>query len=270
MKGYESEATALRFDRTLPVYARIDGRSFSRFTRNMEKPFDEQLSKLMNEVTVYLIEQTGAIVGYTQSDEISLLFEADQSRSQTSIMFGGREFKLTSHLAALATARFVKDAITLWPAACERQLPSFDARVFELPNREEAANAMLWRFFDGERNAISMLGQKTFGHSALFGVSTGRIIEALYRLGIRLEDQPSAFRYGTFWRRMSYLSELSESDLASIPEMFRPSGVVSRTRMERHSIEFRGVSNRVGFLFNKEVPDLAQKDLFEQSPGTPA
>ena len=47
MKGYEAVETARRFDVHLPIYARIDGRSFSRFTRGMARPFDIRMIDAM-------------------------------------------------------------------------------------------------------------------------------------------------------------------------------------------------------------------------------
>lgn len=70
MKGYEKRETEMEFLPLLPVYARIDGRSFHTFTRGMKRPYDENLSRAMIETTKYLVEHTHAKVGYTQSDEI--------------------------------------------------------------------------------------------------------------------------------------------------------------------------------------------------------
>lgn len=38
MKTYESIETGRKFIPLLPVYARIDGRCFSKFTRDMDRP----------------------------------------------------------------------------------------------------------------------------------------------------------------------------------------------------------------------------------------
>jgi hypothetical protein len=47
MKAYEAAETGRVFDAMLPIYARMDGRSFSRFTRGMERPFDQRLALAM-------------------------------------------------------------------------------------------------------------------------------------------------------------------------------------------------------------------------------
>ena len=82
LKAYEKMETEAKFLPTLPVYARIDGRCFSKFTRGMERPYDSVMSSMMQETTRYLVEQTGALTGYTQSDEISLVWYSDDPKSE--------------------------------------------------------------------------------------------------------------------------------------------------------------------------------------------
>jgi hypothetical protein len=67
IKGYEARETERRALPGLPLVVRVDGRSFSRFTRGMKRPFDQDLADLMVEVTKFLVEQTHAAVGYTES-----------------------------------------------------------------------------------------------------------------------------------------------------------------------------------------------------------
>lgn len=61
MKELEFQFTNLKLDSHLPVIARIDGRSFSKFTKGMDRPFDEDMLWCMQSTTKYLMEQTHAI-----------------------------------------------------------------------------------------------------------------------------------------------------------------------------------------------------------------
>ncbi len=64
---------------TLPVIIRLDGNNFSTWTKSLTKPFDENLSQLMIETTKMLVQETNAVIGYTQSDEITLiLYSSDR------------------------------------------------------------------------------------------------------------------------------------------------------------------------------------------------
>lgn len=65
MKGYEAAETGRKLDPMLPIYARIDGRAFSSFTRGMERPFDMRLTTAMVETTKHLVHATHARIGYT-------------------------------------------------------------------------------------------------------------------------------------------------------------------------------------------------------------
>ena len=72
----------------IPVLARVDGRSFSRFTKGLGRPYDERMSKLMVAVTKFLVEETNARCGYTQSDEISLVWLTEDPNAE--LFFGGK------------------------------------------------------------------------------------------------------------------------------------------------------------------------------------
>ncbi len=73
MKKYEYVSRTHLTPRT-PVIIRLDGKSFHTFTRGFEKPFDEIFSKSMQETMKVLCENIqGCVLGYTQSDEITLV-----------------------------------------------------------------------------------------------------------------------------------------------------------------------------------------------------
>lgn len=73
MKSYEFITRNYLMCKT-PVIVRIDGKAFHTFTRGLEKPYDKNLMKLMQDTTLALCKEVdGCQLGYTQSDEISLL-----------------------------------------------------------------------------------------------------------------------------------------------------------------------------------------------------
>ena len=108
MKMYEHREVGRRAMPRLPICVRIDGKTFSRFTRNLARPYDERLSELMVHTAEVLVEKTGARIGYTQSDEISLILYSDSPNSQ--VYLDGRIMKLTSILASIATGVFYKNS----------------------------------------------------------------------------------------------------------------------------------------------------------------
>ena len=66
---------------TLPVIIRLDANNFSSWTKGLKKPFDSNLSQLMTETAIHLLDETNALVAYTQSDEITLILYSDDKET---------------------------------------------------------------------------------------------------------------------------------------------------------------------------------------------
>lgn len=253
MKAYEAVETGRKLDSQLPIYARIDGRSFSRFTRGMARPFDIRMTEAMVETTKHLVHETHARIGYTQSDEISLIWLADKPESD--VLFSGKVQKMASVLASMVAAKFA----TLTPPEFAHRLPHFDCRVFQLPTKDEGANAFLWRAMDARKNAISMVAQANFSHKTLHGQDQKAMLKMLAEKGINFEkDFPESFRRGSFVRRFVVERELTADELSHIPEKHRPTGSVVRSDVRVMKMPpFNKVVNRVGVIFDCEEPFVA-------------
>lgn len=127
MKLYEMAEAGRRFMPLLPILARIDGRCFSSFTKGMKRPYDSTMTRMMVDTTRYLLEETNACMGYTQSDEITLAWHSTDIKSQ--VWFDGRISKMTSQLGAHATLFFYRQCFERLPDYA-RKHPTFDARVW--------------------------------------------------------------------------------------------------------------------------------------------
>ena len=76
MKKYYEEVSKTRLVRRMPVIIRLDGKAFHTFTRGMKKPFDEVFNNSMQQTMEYLCKNIqGCVLGYTQSDEITLVLK---------------------------------------------------------------------------------------------------------------------------------------------------------------------------------------------------
>jgi tRNA(His) guanylyltransferase len=172
------------------MVARIDGRSFSQLTRvtqAFEAPYDERFRDCMVATLEHLVVSSGfsVLFGYTQSDEMSLLFRQDES------LFGRKLRKLLSVLAGEASAKF---ALSLGALA------SFDARISQLPDVDAVVDYFRWRHEDAHRNALNghsywlLRRQGLDDHAAteqLKGVSVADRNELLFRSGINFNDIPT-------------------------------------------------------------------------------
>lgn len=258
MKTYEALEAKRRFTPGVPVMVRLDGRSFSTFTKGMPRPFHAPMSRAMIETARYLVEQTPASFAYTQSDEISLGFcwtgDASQGPDGLSMLFNGRVQKLCSVLAAMATAKFNQQVALHMPSYADK-LPVFDARAFELPNLEEMANCVRYRVLDGRKNAVTMAALARFGHKELLRKSTQDKLCMLRAVGVDWNDLPDFFRNGTFLRRETTSRLLTPEELQKIPPAKRPCGPVLRTRVSAVSnCAFEETADPVAFLFSSQLP----------------
>ncbi|MEP7284159.1 MAG: tRNA(His) guanylyltransferase Thg1 family protein, partial [Chloroflexota bacterium] len=88
----------------LYMVARLDGRTFTRLTKEVhqfESPFDERVRDMMLATVEHLMHCGFRVIyGYTQSDEISLLFH------KAIDTFERKERKFNSILAGEASAKF--------------------------------------------------------------------------------------------------------------------------------------------------------------------
>jgi len=164
MKMYENQTCGVKMLPRIPVIARLDGKGFSKFTKGLKRPYDERLSNLMVETVKYLVKETNANCGYTQSDEITLMWYTDKIES--SIYFDGRLFKMISDLASMCSVFFNKELPKYLPEKSDK-MPRFDCRVYNVPTLDEAVNSFLWREQDATKNSISMAAQSVYSHSEL-------------------------------------------------------------------------------------------------------
>lgn len=214
MKMYERIEAGRIFIPTLPIIARIDGRSFHSFTKGMDRPFDAALNTMMVETTMHLVRETNACMGYTQSDEITLAWHSTDTKSQ--VWFDGKIHKMVSQLAAQATLKFYMLCDEISPYYAQRK-PTFDARVWQVPNRTEGANVFLWREWDATKNSISMVAQSMFSHKELHGKDSNAKQAMMLERGRNWNDYPAKFKRGSYVQRQKRMLPFSADELDALP-----------------------------------------------------
>jgi len=192
----------------LYMVARLDGRSFTRLTKEIqqfEAPFDPRFRDLMVETAEHLMSDCGfnVVYGYTESDEISLLFGLEENS------FGRKLRKLISILAGEASAKF---SLLLGAVA------SFDCRLSQLPSLELVVAYFRWRNEDAHRNALNAhcywllrkqgkgVGEAT---AALKGMSVALKNELLFQNGVNCNDLPLWQKrgIGLYWEEVDRPAE---------------------------------------------------------------
>lgn len=227
MKNNYENITRYYLTRRMPVIIRVDGRSFHTFTNGFKKPFDDILVKTMQDTMKYLCENIqGCVLGYTQSDEISLVL-IDYAELTTDAWFGNNLQKMCSISASMATLAFNRAFAKAFDEWGRANLPDwdmggtnqpvdekllklcktydkalnkgamFDSRVFTIP-KEEVCNYMLWRQQDATRNSIQSVGQANFSQKELHGKSCNNIQDMLMiQKGINWNDYATTLKRGS-------------------------------------------------------------------------
>lgn len=226
MKNNYENISRYYLTRRMPVIIRIDGKSFHTFTKGFKKPFDDVLVTTMQDTMKYLCENIqGCVLGYTQSDEISLVL-VDYAELNTDAWFGNNLQKMCSVSASMATFAFnqffshnvedlesdlAQEHETDGMTECVKTMLSyyhiyrtalkkgamFDSRVFTIP-KEEVCNYMLWRQQDATRNSVLSVGQANFSHRELNCKSCNDIQDMLMtQKGINWNDYPTTLKRGS-------------------------------------------------------------------------
>ena len=171
------------------LVARLDGNRFTRLTREIchfEAPFDEHFRDMMVETVKALMTYGFRVIyGYTESDEISLLFHPEEDT------FGRKVRKYNSLLAGAASAAF---SMQLGKQAV------FDCRMVPLPSVERVQDYFLWRQEDAHRNSLNshcywLLRKQGRSVSEATETLSGKSVafknELLYKNGINYDALPS-------------------------------------------------------------------------------
>lgn len=184
------------------IIARIDGRGFTKLTKETGRfiaPFDDRFRDLMIETVKHLMGcGFNIIFGYTQSDEISLLFHLEET------LFARKTRKFISILAGEASAKF---------SSLYGDVATFDCRLSELPNSKLVEDYFRWRNEDAHRNSLNahsywLLRQdglnKTDATKRLQNLSISDKNELLFQYGINFNELPKWQKRGIgfYWKNI--------------------------------------------------------------------
>jgi tRNA(His) guanylyltransferase len=229
LKQLEQQEAGRKADPYLPLMARLDGNCFSNFTRSLERPFDKRFCDLMLETTKYLVEESEALLGYCQSDEITLYWYLDkQNFSNREFWFGGKFYKIASILSSKASSFFSGNLANYLPEKVG-VYPAFDARVWSVPDLHWVYENYLWRFKDARKNSVSMYARNFFSHSQLHKKSGEKMKEMLRENGTPWEELPEFFKSGSYVKRQRILLSLDDSRWTDVPLQYRPTKPIVRT-----------------------------------------
>ena len=181
------------------MVARLDGRGFTKLTKEVckyETPFDVRFRDIMVNTAKALMNCGFRVIyAFTESDEISLLFDKSEDT------FGRRVRKYNSTLAGEASAAFSLE---------QGMVATFDCRMVPLPNAERVEDYFRWRQEDANRNALNahcywMLRKEGKSVHAATSELKGKGVayknELLFSRGINYDKLPSWQKRGVgLWK----------------------------------------------------------------------
>jgi tRNA(His) guanylyltransferase len=266
LKGYEKE-----YEKEIPseshIICRIDGHHFSKYTKGLNKPYDDILHRAMVETTKDLVERFNAYTGYTQSDEITLFIpslkdvsiEADtskkknrQHKDQKRIRedwthgFSGRVQKMSSLIAGFTTMSFNKHFERLvefygadnnyderYRLLMDKSGNAyFDCRVYGVDDLDEVFNSFMWRCRDAEKNSKSMYSQAYCSHKQLQGLTGEEQVQfCKEKTGNDWNEVDEAYKYGVFVKKELYEKPVDFRDLNYSERSDEPRKTVTRSRI---------------------------------------
>jgi tRNA(His) 5'-end guanylyltransferase len=185
---------------------RLDGKAFHTYTKDLVMPCDSDFMEAMDETTKILCQEvSGTVLGYTQSDEISL-FLALKQKEGTMPWMGGSIQKIVSISAAIATAHFNQIRIR---QGYTDKIGYFDSRVMAFSSSEDIDDYCAWRRADAIKNSTSMAAETYLPRAQIQRKHSGERREMLAEIGKPWEDLPAGFRYGRFTYREWYKETIS-------------------------------------------------------------
>lgn len=246
---------------TLPVIIRLDGNNFHNWTKGLDRPFDTRLNELMVETTKFLVKESNAVVGYTQSDEITLVLYSRDRKS--SIYNDGKKQKILSKLTAKCVNFFNEKRKDLLPD--HNKIAVFDCRVYQTPTLNDACSQLLWRENDATKNSISMLAQSLFSHKELQNLTGSDMQDKMFvEKGVNWNDMDVRLKRGTYVKRIKTSKPFSSEELKTLPPKHKahtnPDLVVERSIIT--TIEypvFSRITNKVDVIFNDAEAELDVK-----------
>lgn len=182
------------------LFVRCDGQRFSKFTKGFDKPFDTVFREAMKKTMISLCNEIqGAVMGYTQSDEITIMFKKQSKESE--IMFSGRVQKIVSDVASSATLYFnhyfileSKESENVKFYETKYMKATFDCRLFEYDDNPK--EVFIWRILDCNKNAIQMIARNYFSHKEIDNKSLYDMKQMLMEKGILINNYDNNFLYG--------------------------------------------------------------------------
>lgn len=211
------------------IILRFDGHSFSKFTNGFRKPFDINMTNAIRSCMMDAVKEYSFILGYCQSDEISLIYPALCSQKEYEEMtekhpthpFNGRINKLISLVASYISVRFNFHIMTnvnkeanfysdTFLDKINKPKAHFDGRalIFDKTETIEMLNYFVWRQNDCYRNCTSAFARHILKPAKqLVGKKMNDMLELLNKSEFNYNEVDNSYKIGIFAKKELFEKE---------------------------------------------------------------
>jgi hypothetical protein len=194
MTACEGSGADRRLEASLPVIARLQAHLPAAFKKALQRPHDAGVQQCMNAAAAAAAQDAGAHFVYTHDLEIVLAWDTLQ------LWHGGDVLKMSSRLASIAALSFYRAMPEHLPALLEHA-PTFEARTYNVPTREAAVEAFMWRQWLALRHATHRVALAHFPGEAIADRTEEQLKQTLFNRGFRWTDVARELRFGASGQR---------------------------------------------------------------------
>ena len=233
----------------------------------MVRPFDDNLINLMVDTTKFLVHETNAIIGYTQSDEITLIL---YSRNRNTLIYNdGKKQKILSKLTGKCVSFFNQKRRDYFPYY--NVIANFDSRIYQTPTLQDACAQLIWRENDATKNSISMLAQSVFPHKSLQNLNGNQLQDKLMlEKNINWSKLLTRYKRGTYVKRILTGLQFSSEEIENLPlhhnARNNPELIVKQHIIKEVEYpKLTSINNLKDVIFQDAMPsDVSMTDLFPE------
>lgn len=256
MKAYEKDWRVKNtLDPSKYYILRFDGRGFSKYTKQFEKPYDQRLINFMNSAGEAVSKELNSLLTYIQSDEISVFWHKPSDKTIDQMYFGGKVDKILTVPTSIVTNAFNKAHIDdlMHSSMLEQEdikyfinplttykFAQFDCRLIELPSLDEVINYFIWRQKDWVRNSIFMLGYSLYSNKTLHGLKSNELKDKIKQeKNIDWDLYPQAIRSGRMVVKTYYDKYIESINETVRRSQYKASGAIKflhTSEEEKHKI----------------------------------
>ena len=140
--AYQASADTRLLPR-VPIVIAVNGRSFSKLTSLLDKPYCPKFAEcILNTMLRLCTDIEGALFAYQHNDEIIIIARNDQG-TDTAPWYDNRAQKISSITSSIATLHFNRCATAIELNIMGEAI--FSSQVFVVPNIMEAINTLVYK-----------------------------------------------------------------------------------------------------------------------------